>query len=77
MKMDEIVLSYLYMFHMCFKYITFVCKNYELMKNEFYIIFITNSWDVCDVLLENQNQNQLVRYSLCAHDLVKPKNIKS
>jgi hypothetical protein len=76
MKMDEIVLSYLYMFHMCFKYITFVCRNYELMKNEFYMIFITKSWEAKFVMYRLKNQNQLVRYSLCVHDLVKPKNIK-
>jgi hypothetical protein len=36
---------YLYVHHMCFKHITFVCKKHKLMKLFFGTIFIIKSWD--------------------------------
>jgi hypothetical protein len=44
--MHDIISSYLYMDHTCFKHMTFVCKRYEPMKEQFFcMISITRSWD--------------------------------
>lgn len=42
-NLDENHSSYLYMFHTCCKCITFVCKNYEPLKNELQYFLIKSS----------------------------------
>jgi hypothetical protein len=48
----ENIASYLYMSRLCFKHMTFMCKMYKHMKEQFYVISITKSWDVKFVLLQ-------------------------
>jgi hypothetical protein len=44
-QVDENILSYLYMHHICFKLTTSMCKKHELMKNDFHTISIIKLWD--------------------------------
>jgi hypothetical protein len=45
----ENISSYLYMLHMCFKHMTFMCKKHKFMKEQLHNFhYQIVGWEICD-----------------------------